>query len=751
MRNAGLLSGLPLKAALHILDLKQVDLVRFMELCGYSPDQSDLEASWLTIDNWKNAAEYLIKNASGKKDLFFEAGRRSGEFELLGAIEFLPWFLSTPALLIHNIKVILSELDNLLVAHIDYIHFGGCRISFWSNSDEMPPPCYFSFLQGYVLAALELWNCKITGCSGEFENDDTLWVMSFGWEPREFRYRRAMEELLVEPDFFVELFDGLRRFSPSQDKRLNKLIDISEKLRSKAEEKKVTQPVQRSSVSSPNDQYLDLLTPLYDGEIRINRKCEILNANDGALSLLGYSSTDDLCSNYPTLGNLLNRKIDFEDLRKQLRSDRPESRQPFAFEKQDGLMAELLVLLPESMSGSAEENEELSIILRNPSLQPKYSFELGRTRQFLEAIFLNNPAGLQIIDMEGYTIRVNPQLVKMFNLDAHAVVGDGVYNILQDRTLRDIGLSDQLEQALAGDHVILNALRMHNTSKKESPFCNGISHPIIVNVTAYPLKNRSGSVYNVVVSYTDITESYLVQQQLSQIDKLQSIGTLTSGIAHDFNNILGAIVPNADLIIHSAGKSEIIKKKAMAIKTASKRAAALTQQLVSFARETQSDIRTLDMNNCVREAIELIGNAIPKNVSIDFEPDREKLVTRADPLQMQQVLINLIINASDAIPKGGIITIKTHMKQLRSRTTFGGNIIPPGNYVLLSVVDEGIGIPRDVVERVFDPFFTTKEKGRGTGLGLSVVHGIVKSHKGLITISTERNKGTRFDVYLPEA
>jgi signal transduction histidine kinase len=272
-----------------------------------------------------------------------------------------------------------------------------------------------------------------------------------------------------------------------------------------------------------------------------------------------------------------------------------------------------------------------------------------------------------------------------------------------------------------------------------------------MNVTAFPLKDQSGHVYNVVISYTDMTESYLVQQQLTQIDKLKSIGTLTSGVAHDFNNILGAIVPNADLIIHMATNDEEVRKKAQAIKTASKRAAALTQQLVSFSRETHGDKRALDLNNCVREAVELIGNAIPKNVSIDFEPAHSLKPVIADPLQMQQVLINLIINASDATPNGGIIEIRTGEEYLRNRTTFGGNIIPPGWYSLLSVKDRGVGIPKELVDRVFDPFFTTKEKGRGTGLGLSVVHGIVKSHRGLINISTEQDKGTLFDVYLPAA
>lgn len=230
---------------------------------------------------------------------------------------------------------------------------------------------------------------------------------------------------------------------------------------------------------------------------------------------------------------------------------------------------------------------------------------------------------------------------------------------------------------------------------------------------------------------------------------MQSIATLASGIAHDFNNILGAIVPNADFIEHMAEGQPNIQKKANTIKKAAKRAASLTQQLLSYSRESKAVRQKLSMHSCVTEAVNLISNAIPKSVSIFYEPCLEELTIEADPLQMQQVLINLLINASDASPKGGSITIKIMKTILDHKRTFGGNIIDPGEFVCLSVVDQGSGMEKELFEKVFNPFFTTKDKGRGTGLGLSVVHGIIKAHRGYVEIASKVGTGTRFHVHFP--
>lgn len=743
MNEAGKLSGLPLKAALATIGAGSSDLEGLEKLCGYRVDELDAPHCWLGTDTWQAAADRLCAHWEGPGDLFHSAGRRCGAYGLLGPIEFLPWFLSTPALLLRNLGPVIGDLDTVLQPDVEFMTDSTCRLVFTAR-ESLPPDAYLSFLEGYLFAALELWEPELHEFTSRRDDRARVWTVELRWTPREYRTRRALEELMVEPEFFGDLMDGLRRIRARKRNRLEELVKVNEKLRTAAERTPSHNHIPGSGGDSLKEQYLSLLTPVYDGLLSVDSAGALASASPGALALLGYPSFEELRRRYPDIPTLLGEQVRTGDRW----TDKPELQQGLVLtvERADGMHAEVY-LVRDGDSGAPAGGANL--VLRAPAFQRPFHLELGRTRQFLEAIFLNSPSGIQVLDTAGWTLRVNPQLVKMFNLDHSRIVGPGKYNILEDPNLVESGLVKHLRAALAGESIHLASQRFSRSAGRNSPFCNGIATPLVVNLTAYPLKDQMGRVHNVVISYTDMTESDLLQQHLAQLDKLQSIGTLTSGIAHDFNNILGAIVPNADLIVTLAGENEQIRKKAMAIKTASKRAAALTQQLVSFARETRGDRRRLDLNACVREAVELISNAVPRNVTIEFEESVNLPPIVADPLQMQQVLINLIINASDALPAGGSIMVRTEAVELETRTSFGGNIIPPGEYVRLSVIDEGIGIPVELVERVFDPFFTTKEKGRGTGLGLSVVHGIVKSHRGLINISTSPGVGTRFDVHLP--
>jgi signal transduction histidine kinase len=334
----------------------------------------------------------------------------------------------------------------------------------------------------------------------------------------------------------------------------------------------------------------------------------------------------------------------------------------------------------------------------------------------------------------------------MFGFDPGRIVGSDGYNIFEDADLAGAGIVDIINRAFEGETVKRYSILLQDCS---SPFCAGITAPVYLDVAAYPLPLAEQGLNHVVASYTNVTESYLLEQQLFQLNKLESINTLASGIAHDFNNILGAIVPSAEIILSRADDQDLVSRKARNIKIAAKRAAALTSQLLSFARESEGNRRAVDLNASVLEAVELIANAVPKKNVVELETGENLPHVQADPLQVQQVVINLIINACDASPHGGSISIRTYESNLSERITFGGKIISPGKFVAISVSDEGAGIAPDVLERVFDPFFTTKEKGKGTGLGLSVVHGIVKNHNGFIRISSRVNVGTRFEVYLP--
>ncbi len=247
--------------------------------------------------------------------------------------------------------------------------------------------------------------------------------------------------------------------------------------------------------------------------------------------------------------------------------------------------------------------------------------------------------------------------------------------------------------------------------------------------------------------FKDITEIKKIQQQLLQSQKLESVGLLASGIAHDFNNILAAIIPNAELIKMSVPRNSENYHRAEIIEKSAARASEIAHKILTFTRDQDQQKRLINLNDVVQESLELVESSIPDFIFIQTQLEPRLYGILADPTQMQQVLLNLIINSRDAMPKGGEIRIQTCNVELKDDYPFGG--LEPGHYIKLSVEDTGVGIPVEILPKIFDPFFTTKEVGKGTGLGLSMIYGIVKGHNGEIFVHTEEKKGTRFDIFLP--
>jgi PAS domain S-box-containing protein len=239
-----------------------------------------------------------------------------------------------------------------------------------------------------------------------------------------------------------------------------------------------------------------------------------------------------------------------------------------------------------------------------------------------------------------------------------------------------------------------------------------------------------------------------LENQLIRSQKLEAIGTLSSGIAHDFNNILNIIMGNAGLIESYPNDGEMLRSRIGAIKTASTRAARLVQQLLTFARKSDIERRTIDLNDVINEIARLLNETFPKTITValDLDPSNPRL--HADPNQLHQVFLNLSLNARDAMPQGGEYSIS--LKTIRSADLKA--IVPStgvDRYAVITLKDSGTGIDADIVKQIFDPFFTTKEIGKGTGLGLAVALGIVENHGGQILVSSSPGSGTEFRVYLP--
>jgi PAS domain S-box-containing protein len=247
----------------------------------------------------------------------------------------------------------------------------------------------------------------------------------------------------------------------------------------------------------------------------------------------------------------------------------------------------------------------------------------------------------------------------------------------------------------------------------------------------------------------DITEKKKLEGELHHVLKMESIGTLAGGIAHDFNNIIGIILGNAELAMDDVPEWNPARHNLEEILTASFRAKDVVRQLLSFARKTKLEKKPTNILPIVKDSLKLLRSSIPTTIELRQNMAKNVDTILADPTQINQVLINLCTNADHAMPDGGVIVVTLKNVELDEDTAAQYTDLNPGRYVNLVVSDTGHGISREEIDRIFDPYFTTKELGKGTGMGLAVVHGIVKGHNGLITVESELGKGTTFSIFFP--
>jgi len=247
----------------------------------------------------------------------------------------------------------------------------------------------------------------------------------------------------------------------------------------------------------------------------------------------------------------------------------------------------------------------------------------------------------------------------------------------------------------------------------------------------------------------DVTDRRALEDQFRQAQKMEAVGRLAGGVAHDFNNLLMVISGYAEVILAQVDPTSPLLEKGRAIQLAADRATTLTRQLLAFSRKQLLELKVVDVNAIVQDMERLLRPLIGENIDLVTILSREAAHTRADAGQLEQVIMNLVVNAKDAMPVGGKLTLRTENVVLDENHRRGQQFIRPGNYVTLLVSDTGMGMDRETQSRIFEPFFTTKEKGKGTGLGLSTVYGIVKQSGGYVVVQSELGRGTTFHIYLP--
>jgi len=264
-----------------------------------------------------------------------------------------------------------------------------------------------------------------------------------------------------------------------------------------------------------------------------------------------------------------------------------------------------------------------------------------------------------------------------------------------------------------------------------------------------PVHNRSGDIVSFVSVNRDVTQEKVLEAQLHQSQRMQSIGTLAGGIAHDFNNILSAIIGYTELTIDYLENGSLPYNNLQEVLEAGERAKGLINQILTFSRQSEQDLKPLQLKLIVKEALKLIRATLPSTIEIHQDLTSDAAIL-GDQIKIHQVLMNLCTNAGHAMPgKGGMLSVCLSEVELDSSFRIKHFDIKSGSYLKLSISDTGHGMSASLMERIFDPFFTTKEKGKGTGMGLSVVHGIVKSHNGTIHVYSEPGEGSTFNVYLP--
>ncbi len=356
------------------------------------------------------------------------------------------------------------------------------------------------------------------------------------------------------------------------------------------------------------------------------------------------------------------------------------------------------------------------------------------TNAILQSLIEASPLAIVTIDRSHRVLMWNPAAERLFGWTAEEVIG-------RPSPFLQPGADGWLEGPIAEEFTGHRsfARRMQRRRKEGAP--------VDVSLWTASLRDHKGEVVAALGMHADMTEQNQLEEQIRQSQKMEAIGRLAGGVAHDFNNMLTIILGYADILRSSLGQSDALVEPVEAIHDAARKAADLTRQLLAFSRKQLLRPRVVRLDAAVDGMKKILFRLIGEQVThvLLLAPDTGKVL--ADVGQLEQVVLNLVINARDAMPDGGVLTIETRNEQIPESVAAGE--VPPGDYVVLSISDTGQGMDEATRLRAFEPFFTTKEPGKGTGLGLAMVYGIVRQSGGFVTVDSQPQQGARFQVYLP--
>jgi PAS domain S-box-containing protein len=376
-------------------------------------------------------------------------------------------------------------------------------------------------------------------------------------------------------------------------------------------------------------------------------------------------------------------------------------------------------------------------IVRDTTERIEMEAALRRSEANFRSVIENSPYGALRTLLDGRILLANPATVRMLGYNSEAELlslnmGTDIYRDPGDRA-----------------RIIAQSRNTEYIKDIEVEWKHKSGSSIMVRFSSHIVKNHAGEIDHFDLMVQDITKQHNLEEQLRQAQKMEAIGRLAGGVAHDFNNLLGVIIGYSELALDQIGPANAVRGQVEQIRKAGERASALTRQLLAFSRQQVLDTKTLNLNAIISDMAQMLLRLIGEDVELQTKLDSELHAIRGDQGQIEQVIMNLAVNARDAMPQGGKLMIETRNTTVEDDELQRRTPMTPGDYILLTISDTGVGMDTETQAHIFEPFFTTKAQGKGTGLGLATVYGVVKQSGGYIWVYSEPGVGATFKVYLP--